>query len=258
MTNQLTIQLRPHKWADIIGQENAVNILSSTIKEERIFRSYLIYGPYGTGKTSIARILAKALMCPNRQRGQTEGCGKCKTCESVKIGNNPDFIEVDAASHRGIDGVRSLRHQALYAPISDAKRKVFLIDESHRFTPDASSALLKVLEEPHTSAIFILVTTNFPDVLDTIRSRSLKILLRKVPQQQIINYLKGICQQKKIQYENKALRILAEVSGGHLRDALMSLDLCRPKITFTNSRLSLGFALRIKFAGRRDVSIIKS
>ena len=173
------------------------------------------------GKTTIARILAKALNCLNPQ-GE-EPCGECENCKAIAKGSFPDLIEIDAASNRGIDDIRSLKESVAYAPIK-GKYKVYIIDEAHMLTKEAFNALLKTLEEPPPRTVFILCTTELDKIIPTIQSRCQRIIFKKLPHGLIVEKLKEICQKENISYEEEALRVIANASEGCMRDAASILD----------------------------------
>jgi len=209
---------RPQTFAEMINQKNVIKTLSNAILRGQISHAYLFAGLRGIGKTTVARLLAKALNCQSRKPNQFEPCNKCESCEAIKLGNALDLIEIDAASNRGIDDVRSLRENIKFPPVS-SKYKIFIIDEAHQMTEPAFNALLKTLEEPPTYIIFILATTE-PDKLPaTILSRVERYDFKKLNLDDIIGCLKSICKQEKIKFEDEALRLIALYSEGGLRDA---------------------------------------
>jgi len=162
---------RPQLFTEVINQKNIINTLSNALLQEQISHAYLFSGLRGIGKTTVARLLAKALNCQGRKSNQFEPCNKCESCEAIKAGNSLDLVEIDAASNRGIEDVRSLRENIKFPPVN-SKYKIFIIDEAHQMTREAFNALLKTLEEPPSYAIFILATTE-PDKLPaTILSRA--------------------------------------------------------------------------------------
>jgi len=209
---------RPQTFAEIIGQEHVVQTLSNAISSEMISHAYLFSGPRGSGKTTIARLLAKAVNCRNRKDGQFEPCGKCPSCLEVKKGNSLDLIEIDAASHRGIDEIRELRDGIKFAPTKE-KYKVFIIDESHQLTREAVNALLKTLEEPPSHAVFVLATTEIHKMIPTIISRCQRFDFRKLTLPEIIKRLEIISKKEKAKIDKSALELIALNSGGSIRDA---------------------------------------
>lgn len=195
--------------------------LKKILKSDNIPHAFLFSGPKGTGKTSAARILAKIINCENLQG--MNPCDKCEQCLSITKGNNLDVIEMDAASHRGIDDVRSLRDAVKLSPTL-AKKKIYIIDEAHMLTTEASNALLKTLEEPPEHVIFILATTNPEKLIDTIRSRTTLIPFRKAKTEEIIKSLKRIVESEKIKVTDETLVKIAEAANGAFRDGIKILE----------------------------------
>ncbi len=196
--------------------------LKKIVKSGQIPHAFLFAGPKGTGKTSAARILAKIINCEKLGKDGTP-CDKCEECLSITRGTNLDVIEMDAASHRGIDDVRSLRDAVKLAP-TKAKKKIYIIDEAHMLTTEASNALLKTLEEPPGHVIFILATTNPEKLIETIRSRTTFISFRKATEPEIVNSLKRVIVAEKIKIKEESLLKIADMSGGAFRDAIKILE----------------------------------
>jgi len=214
---------RPHTFAEIVGQEHIVKTLANAIANDMISHAYLFSGPRGTGKTTLARIFAKAINCQNRKKGEYEPCNQCSSCIEISEGRSIDLIEIDAASHRGIDEVRELRDGIKFSP-TKSKYKVYIIDEAHQITRDAANALLKTLEEPPPFAIFILATTEVHKMIPTILSRCQRFDFRKLKVSEILKKLKIICENEKIKIQKEALELIAQSAEGSLRDAESLLD----------------------------------
>ena len=207
---------RPQTLAEVAGQEQVTQTLSNALSNGRVSHAYLFYGPRGTGKTSTGRILAKAVNCLSNGKG--EPCNSCELCRAITEGRALDVIEIDAASSRGIDEIRDLREKVNYAP-NQARYKVYIIDEVHMLTKEASNALLKTLEEPPPYVIFILATTEVHKVLPTIISRCQRFDFRRISQADIVSKLTRICDAEGIHIESEGLRLIAKSATGSLRDA---------------------------------------
>ncbi|MEX1063764.1 MAG: DNA polymerase III subunit gamma/tau [Candidatus Paceibacterota bacterium] len=210
---------RPTIFEEVEGQEHIVRTLQGALLSGRIGHAYLFCGPRGTGKTTMARLLAKALNCTQRdEKKNAEPCHACSSCLEIHGNRSLDLIEIDAASNRGIDEIRNLKDSAIVAATS-SKYKVFIIDEVHMLTPPAFNALLKILEEPPAHVIFILATTEPHKVLETILSRVQRFDFKKITDQKIVEKLKRIAKSEKVTVEEPALVSLASASSGSLRDA---------------------------------------
>jgi len=214
---------RPQTFAEIVGQEHVVQTLSNAIASGIISHAYLFSGPRGSGKTTIARLLAKSLNCRNRKEDQFEPCNKCSSCLEMSGGRSLDLIEIDAASNRGIDEMRELREGIKFSPAKE-KYKVFIIDESHQLTKEAANALLKTLEEPPSHAIFVLATTEIHKMIPTIISRCQRFDFRKLNLQEIVKRLEFICKKEKAKIDKSALELIALNSDGSVRDSESLLD----------------------------------
>jgi DNA polymerase-3 subunit gamma/tau len=217
----LARRFRPQNFEDIIGQEHVSRTLKNAIKENRVAHAYLFSGPRGVGKTTAARILAKALNC--KTGPTTEPCGKCANCMDIVSGNSIDVQEIDGASNRGIDEIRALRDNVKFAPAS-SKYKIYIIDEAHQITDAAFNALLKTLEEPPSHVVFILATTEAQKIPVTILSRCQRYRFRYLSASEISNALEKILKSEKYEIEKDALGLITEAAGGSLRDALSLLD----------------------------------
>ncbi len=212
---------RPQKFEEVIGQEHVVQTLSNALTSDLTSHAYIFSGPRGSGKTTIARLLAKSVNCHNRKGA--EPCGKCNSCLEIKEGKSMDLIEIDAASHRGIDDIRELRDGIKFAPAKE-KYKVFIIDESHQLTKEAVNALLKTLEEPPAHAIFIMATTEIHKMIPTIISRCQRFDFRKLTLNEIVKRLAIVSKKEKAKIDKSALELIALNSGGAVRDAESLLD----------------------------------
>jgi DNA polymerase-3 subunit gamma/tau len=215
---------RPQTFADLVGQGQVTETLQNAIRNNRVAHAYIFSGARGVGKTTAARILAKALNCVN---GPTpEPCGVCDACKEIAAGTSLDVIEIDAASNRGIDQIRELREMVRYAPAA-SRSKVVILDEAHMLTGEASNALLKTLEEPPDRVIFVMATTEPENLVDTIRSRSQHFHFRALTFTEISGRLQEIAQKENLQIEPGALAVIARMAEGSLRDALSLLEQAR-------------------------------
>ena len=214
---------RPQTFKDLVGQEHISRTLANAITSGHIGHAYLFAGPRGTGKTSTAKILAKALNC---EHGPTpEPCGKCEQCRKITEGSSMDVFEIDAASNRGIDEIRDLRETVKFAPV-DGRYKVYIIDEVHMLTTEAFNALLKTLEEPPAHVVFILATTEAHKVPPTIQSRCQRYDFKRITVEEIESRLRYIAKEMKMEAEDEALSMIAIQADGGMRDALSILDQC--------------------------------
>ena len=214
---------RPPRFTDIVGQGPITQTLINAVANERTSHAYLFCGPRGTGKTSTARVLAKALNCTMRPPGVGDPCGACNNCRAVDNGSFIDIIEVDAASNRGIDEMRDLREKVRFAP-TVGRNKVYIIDEAHQLTEAAVNAFLKTLEEPPPHSVFILATTEPDKLLATITSRCQRFDFRRISPQDVAERLSEIAREEGVDASMEVMRTIARASGGSLRDATNLLD----------------------------------
>ncbi len=212
----------------IRGQHHVVQSLKNAILENKVASAYLFSGTRGTGKTSMARLLTKAINCLNRKENEYNPCGECDNCKAISKGVFPGLIELDAASNRGIDDIRNLITGVAHLPVGNVKYKVYVIDEAHMLTKEAANALLKTLEEPPSYVKFILATTEPVKILPTIRSRTLHFEFKKLTVEEIFDYLNYVVEsESKIEpkeIENEALKKIAKFADGAMRDALAALE----------------------------------
>src|SRR4051794_11968301 len=212
---------RPAQFSELISQEHVRTTLENAINQRRIAHGYILSGQRGTGKTTVARIIARCLNCQN---GPTPTpCGTCSSCTEIATGSSVDVIEIDAASNRGINEMRELRDNVRYRPARD-RYKVFIIDEAHQITSEAFNALLKTLEEPPEWVVFILCTTESHKIPVTIASRCQNFSFRSVDFAELVARMEWICKQENIEADNEVLSVLAQAGEGSVRDSLSALD----------------------------------
>jgi len=254
---------RPQKFSDVIGQEHITRTLASAILMNEVAHAYLFAGPRGTGKTTLARLLAKSLNCEKRKAGTHEPCLKCLSCDEVSRNISPDIIEIDAASNRGIDEIRLLKEAVRFAP-TRGEYKVYIIDEVHMLTKEAFNALLKTLEEPPAHVIFVMATTEISKVLPTIISRSQRFDFRRLRHSEIKERLIYLakCEGKKL--DPKIFDIIAQRSDGCARDAEsllgqilivgdgLSIDDIRSLLGLTDIQAVSEFIRHIAVGSRKD------
>jgi len=214
---------RPTTFAEVMGQEHVIQTLTNAVSEGMVSHAYLFSGPRGTGKTTIARLLAKAINCQNRKEGESEPCNKCESCLEVEKGKTIDLVEIDAASHTGVDEIRELINGVKFSP-TKSKYKVFIIDECHQLSKGAANALLKTLEEPPGHVIFILATTEAHKMISTIVSRCQRFDFKKLKVPEIVKKLEFISKKEGLKIEEEALNLIALNSEGSVRDAEGFLD----------------------------------
>lgn len=236
---------RPQTFDEVVGQQNIIKTLKNAIAEDKISHAYLFCGPRGTGKTSLARLFAKALNC---QEGIGHQCNHCASCTAITNGEHPDVVEIDAASNSGVDNVRALIQQINYQPIM-GRYKIYIIDEVHNMSNDAFNSLLKTLEEPPEYVVFILATTEPQRIIPTILSRVQRFDFSKISNADLIRNMKNILKKENTDYEEEALEIIANLADGGVRDSLSLLDqvlsYCHNKIT-TSDVYSLFGLLTLK------------
>ncbi|MBD3177448.1 MAG: DNA polymerase III subunit gamma/tau, partial [Armatimonadia bacterium] len=231
----LYLKYRPQAFEDVIGQEHVCQTLRNALAGGKVAHAYLFCGPRGTGKTTSARILAKALCCTSADGPTPDPCGECDACLAVRENRLLDVVELDAASNRGIDEVRNLKEVIGYQP-TWARFKIFIIDEVHQMTKEAFNALLKTLEEPPEHAFFVLATTDPQKVPVTILSRCQRFDFRRVPLPQIIGLLSRISDAEGFEYQEAALATIARLADGCVRDAITTLD---QVVAYTDGQVSV-------------------
>ncbi len=228
---------RPQTLQSLAGQEHIREILINTLESDRVGHGYLLAGPRGLGKTTTARILAKAINCQHKA-SKSVPCNNCQSCQEIALGSSLDVIEIDAASNRGIDEIRELRDKVRFAPTVGVK-KIYIIDEVHMLTKEAFNALLKTLEEPPSHAVFILATTEAHKIPDTILSRVQRFDFRRPEIADLVAYLSAIARQEKVPIDEPALTQLSHMAGGSYRDGLVLLD----QVAGTSKKINLEWVL---------------
>ena len=246
----LSRKYRPDTFKKVVYQDFIVHSLKNSIKTNRLGHAYLFFGSRGVGKTSVARIFAKAINC--YEPVASEPCNQCVSCSEITKGISVNVFEIDAASHRGINHIRELRDNVKFTP-TNAKFKIYIIDEVHMLTTESFNALLKTLEEPPSHVIFILATTEFHKIPETILSRCQDFTFRKIPSNILKDYLKKLCKENNLEYDEEGLFWIAKKGDGSLRDSLSFME---QAISFTNFQL-LGKNIRemIEYNGVDQLSI---
>ncbi len=239
---------RPKDFDEVVGQDHIVKTLINQIKFDKISHAYLFTGSRGTGKTSIAKIFARAINCTNLKNGSP--CGECETCKSLE-GTNIDVLEIDAASNNGVDEIRELREKVKYPPVV-GRYKVYIIDEVHMLSISAFNALLKTLEEPPKQTVFVLATTEVHKLPATILSRCIRFDFKLVPLDILTNHLNNILTKEGVKFEDTAVNVIARAGEGSVRDTLSIADRC---VSFTGDNLTYQKVIDVLGVSERDILI---
>ncbi len=232
-------KFRPQKFSELVGQEHIIRTLSNQLESGRIAHAYLFAGPRGTGKTSTAKLFARAINCADPQNG--DPCGKCDACQAFMADDNMDIIEIDAASNNGVDNIRDIRDKVVFAP-AHGKYKVYIIDEVHMLSGGAFNALLKTLEEPPAHVVFILATTEIHKLPATILSRCQRFDFRLISSEVIFNRLKHVLEESNAEFEDSAIDLIAKSASGGMRDALSLADVC---LAYCGNKVTLQDAMNV-------------
>jgi len=217
----LALKYRPQVFEHVLGQDHITAFLKSSLNRGLQDTSYLFCGSHGSGKTTIARLMARTLLCENPINNNP--CNQCPTCISVYNDKHPDYIEIDAASQNGVDDIRRIKEEILFSPVL-GKRRVIVFDECHMFTPQAQNAMLKILEEHSNTTTFLFCTTDPSKMLDTVKSRCITLWIKEIPQELIIGRLAQICTIENMPFTNKGLEMVTIASKNHMRDALTTME----------------------------------
>ncbi|MDD6171309.1 MAG: DNA polymerase III subunit gamma/tau, partial [Ligilactobacillus ruminis] len=237
---------RPQTFEDLVGQDMITKTLKNALATKQTTHAYLFAGPRGTGKTSCAKLFAKALNCPNQVNG--DPCNECEICKAITAGRLNDVIEIDAASNNGVEEIRDIRDKVKYAP-TQADYKVYIIDEVHMLSTSAFNALLKTLEEPPANVVFILATTDPHKIPATIISRTQRFDFKRITSGAILERMEYILKQKEFEYDEKALNVIARAAEGGMRDALSILD---QVLSFGDNKVTLDNALLVTGSVTRE------
>ncbi len=240
---------RPRSFGEVVGQEHVVRTLRNAIAQEKVHHAYLFVGSRGTGKTSLAKILASTLNCTNRS-ADMEACGECESCRAIAAGSSVDVIEMDAASNRSVEDVRELRERVAYAPIG-GRWKVYILDEAHMLTKEAWNAFLKTLEEPPPNTVFVLATTEAHRVMETIADRCQRFDFQRPSIEQISEVLERVAGTEGIEVESGATAMIARSASGSFRDALGTLD---QLVSFRGQQVGLDAVLEL--LGAADAELL--
>lgn len=244
----LSRKYRPQRFQDVIHQNLAIGALQNAVKSGKIGHAYIFFGPRGVGKTTIARIFAKRLNCQNPI--DNEPCNQCDSCQEITKGISGDVLEIDAASNRGIENIRELRDNVKFTPMG-GKYKVYIIDEVHMLTDQSFNALLKTLEEPPAHVVFVLATTEYHKIPETILSRCQDFIFKKVPLSVLQDYAENLCKEEKTKYDSEGLFWVAKKGDGSVRDMLSFME---QALVFTDNRL-LGSEIR-KMIGYHGIDFL--
>ncbi|GBF39682.1 DNA polymerase III subunit gamma/tau [Leptospira johnsonii] len=244
----LSRKYRPQRFQDVIHQNLAIGALQNAVKSGKIGHAYIFFGPRGVGKTTIARIFAKRLNCQNPV--DNEPCNQCDSCQEITKGISGDVLEIDAASNRGIENIRELRDNVKFTPMG-GKYKVYIIDEVHMLTDQSFNALLKTLEEPPAHVVFVLATTEYHKIPETILSRCQDFIFKKVPLSVLQDYAESLCKEEKTKYDSEGLFWVAKKGDGSVRDMLSFME---QALVFTDNRL-IGLEIR-KMIGYHGIDFL--